>query len=55
MNTIEFIFIVIVIYMSFVFGNNIGYKNGQIDAINGQVNYHLEKQPNGEMEWIKIK
>ena len=39
----------------FLFGAGIGYKTGQIDAINGQVHYHLEKQSNGEMEWVSNK
>jgi hypothetical protein len=39
----------------FLFGAGIGYKTGQIDAINGQVHYHLEKQSNDKMEWVSNK
>ena len=32
-----------------------GYKQGQIDAIQGKVKYALEKQDNGEMVWREKK
>ena len=41
--------------MSYLGGAHDGYKKGQIDAINGEIHYQLEKRPNGETEWIEIK
>jgi hypothetical protein len=41
--------------MIYLGGANDGYKKGQIDAINGEIHYQLEKQPNGETEWARIK
>ncbi len=35
--------------------SDIGYKYGQIDAINGVIKYELIVQPNYEVEWKKIK
>lgn len=29
------------------------YKQGQIDCINGKIEYQLTKQPDGEMIWSK--
>ena len=33
-----------------VLGNT--YRHGQIDAINGKIFYHLEKNEDGSMSWI---
>jgi hypothetical protein len=41
--------------MIYLGGENDGYTKGQIDAINGEIHYQLEKQPNGETEWVRIK
>jgi hypothetical protein len=41
--------------MSYLGGAHDGYKKGQIDAINGEIHYQLEKQQNGETEWVEIK
>jgi len=48
-------FVICLMIISYIGGINDGYKVGQVDAINGEIHYHLEKQPNGEMEWVKIK
>lgn len=32
-----------------------GYKEGQIDAIRGEIKYELVEQINGEMRWERIK
>jgi hypothetical protein len=32
-----------------------GYKQGQIDAINGKIYYELKKTKDNEIEWTKIK
>jgi len=29
------------------------YREGQIDAINGEIKYELKKQSDGEIRWIK--
>lgn len=31
------------------------YKQGQIDAITGKVNYQLQTNPDKTVEWVKIK
>jgi hypothetical protein len=33
----------------------IGYKEGQIDAIQGKVKYQLTKQPDGSIIWTEKK
>lgn len=38
----------------FLFFAESQYKKGQIDALNGVVNYHLEKQKDGSTEWVYI-
>ena len=30
------------------------YMEGQVDAINGVINYELVKQQNGEMKWQRV-
>ena len=37
--------------VSFMLGN---YKNGQIDAINGNIHYELVQQNDGSTNWEKI-
>ncbi len=32
-----------------------GYKEGQIDAINGKIAYQLVEQPNHTTTWEKVK
>lgn len=32
-----------------------GYKKGQIDAINGKIEYELKKNENNTVHWKKIK
>ena len=34
------------------FGEWIGYREGQIDALNGAIYYKLEKQQNSEFKWV---
>lgn len=36
-----------------VLGRDIGYRQGQIDAINGKVMYELKQLPTGETVWKK--
>ena len=59
MNLFEFFMILVLVFALvvsiFLLGAGIGYKTGQINAIKGEIHYHLEKQPNGETEWVKIK
>lgn len=35
-------------------GKVLGYEHGQIDAINGHVNYELKIQPDKTAVWVKI-
>ena len=44
---------VCILFIAFSCGTDIGYKHGQIDAINGNIHYYLVKQSNGEMKWVK--
>ena len=32
-----------------------GYKNGQVDAINGEINYELQAQEDNTVKWVEIK
>lgn len=36
-------------------GYNLGHKDGQIDAINGKIYYHLKTKPDSTREWVLIK
>jgi hypothetical protein len=47
------IIMVCILFIVFLYGTDIGYKHGQIDAINGNIHYYLIKQSNGEMKWVK--
>ena len=31
-----------------------GYRNGQIDAINGQIHFHLQINKDGSTSWVEI-
>ncbi|MBE3139023.1 MAG: hypothetical protein IMZ53_00405 [Thermoplasmata archaeon] len=39
----------------FVFGQIIGYKYGQIDALTGKVKYQLVTNPDSTRVWMEIK
>lgn len=39
----------------FVIISNIEYKNGQVDAINGQIKYELVNHPDSTKTWERIK
>ena len=50
----------IVLFIFLVVWNNItfekkGYKQGQIDAINGNIKYELVEQPDRTTKWKEIK
>jgi len=51
--SIIIIIMVCILFIAFSCGTDIGYKHGQIDAINGNIHYYLVKQSNGEMKWVK--
>lgn len=34
-------------------GQRWGYRDGQIDALNGKIYYRLEKQDNSEFQWVE--
>lgn len=36
-------------------GSEDGYKQGQIDALQGKIKYRLSKNENGEEVWTKIE
>ncbi len=46
---------IIVLVMSITFTYTRGYKNGQINAANGKMEYQLEKQEDGTVEWKLIE
>lgn len=56
-NILMAIFIAIIVYVlaliPYTWGWHNGYKEGQIDALNGAIYYKLEKQPDSEFRWIK--
>lgn len=45
--------ILVLAMIPFSIGHSIGYKNGQIDALNGKIHYRLEKQENSEFIWVE--
>lgn len=40
-----------VLLISAVGSRSVAYKQGQIDALNGNVKYELKKQPDGTTKW----
>ncbi len=36
-------------------GHNNGYREGQIDALNGAIYYKLERQSDSEFRWIECQ
>ena len=52
------IIIVVIWFLSLIpyyWGHSNGYREGQIDALNGAIYYKLEKQSNSEFKWIKCQ
>jgi len=45
-----------VVYTLAIVGGNWhdGYREGQIDALTGDVKYEFCEQPNGEIKWVEI-
>jgi len=39
--------------LSHFFPNTSGYRQGQIDAINGIIKYELKTNPDKTVEWVK--
>lgn len=37
----------------YAMGYNVGYRTGQIDALNGKIHYRLEKQEDSEFIWVE--
>jgi hypothetical protein len=61
-NKLSFIPIILVcILIGFILGDILSsckrntYRDGPIDAINGKIFYHLEKNEDGSMSWIYKK
>lgn len=56
-NILMVIFIAVIVYVlaliPYAWGWNNGYEEGQIDALNGEIYYKLEKQPNSEFKWVE--
>lgn len=50
-----FIVLLIVIYIIFltIFFYKSGYRQGQIDALNGKVEYEKKENEDGEITWVK--
>ena len=52
----EIFFVIIIIFivsiaLAIIISDNRGYRQGQLDAINGEIHYKLVKQENREMNW----
>lgn len=43
------------LFIAYIKISNDSYKQGQIDALTGKIQYRLEKQPDGSTEWKEIK
>lgn len=41
--------------IGWIWGDIVGYKYGQIAAINGHINYELKVQPDNSYEWTYIE
>lgn len=39
----------------YAMGRNTGYREGQIDALNGKLYYKLEKQADSEFRWVECQ
>lgn len=37
----------------YAMGRNAGYREGQIDALNGKLYYRLEKRADSEFRWVE--
>jgi len=48
------LFILLVVWINIGFKKT-GYKQGQIDAINGNIKYELVEQPDRTTKWKEIK
>lgn len=42
-------------WMGYAHGHSAGYRDGQIDAINGKLSYQLTQQDNEELTWEFIR
>lgn len=47
--------ILAVLTFAAIIQRDVSYKTGQIDAINGTINYHLVKQADSTIVWEEIK
>ena len=58
-NSIEELLLVIILLICTVWFPSIskrdGYKQGQIDAMQGKIKYRLSRNENGEEVWTKIE
>lgn len=52
-SVVLFLFITTTVYPMTIYYYS--YRQGQIDAINGKINYKLVKQPNGTIVWKAVK
>ena len=53
---VSFLVIVVLIFSliaPYLVGRSSGYRNGQIDALNGAIYYKLEKQSDNEFRWVE--
>lgn len=55
MNFYGYVILAIFVYGCNSLSERCGYKQGQIDAINGVVKYELVKQPDGTTYWEEKK
>ena len=58
-NIALFFMIICIIWMlsliPYRLGKWVGYREGQIDALNGAIYYKLEKQTDSEFRWVKCQ
>ena len=58
-NILFFFLIVLFIWLlsliPYKFGKEVGYREGQIDALNGAIYYKIEKQSNNEFKWVECQ
>lgn len=53
---VVFVFLAAVLWcVAYSVGNEFGYRQGQIDALNGEVRYELKTQPDSTKVWVVIK
>lgn len=50
---VTLLMILLVSLVPYFMGRNDGYREGQIDALNGKIHYKLEKQDDSQFIWVR--